>query len=80
VERLACADKQRIDSARAAAAHAHYSGFSFQPRINERSRRIVRVRQPCSAVLRFACGEKMPQSRHPTAKMRPALLCNRPRW
>lgn len=43
-ERLAIADKERVESARAAAAHEYYSQFPFQPQINERSRQLVRVR------------------------------------
>ena len=42
-DRLAKGDKQRIESTRAAAAHAYYSSFTFQPCISERSRRLVRV-------------------------------------
>lgn len=43
VARLAVADKERVEGARAAAAHAYYSQFTFQPVINERSKQLVRV-------------------------------------
>ncbi|BDA48748.1 hypothetical protein COCOBI_12-4300 [Coccomyxa sp. Obi] len=41
-ERLAVADKHRVEGARADAAHDYYSQFPFQPAINERSRRLVK--------------------------------------
>ena len=43
VARLAVADKERVEGARAAAAHAYYSQFTFQPVINERSKQFIRV-------------------------------------
>ena len=43
VARLAVADKERVEGARAAAAHVYYSQFTFQPVINERSKQLVRV-------------------------------------
>ena len=43
VARLAVADKERVEGARAAAAHAYYSQFTFQPVINEKSKQLVRV-------------------------------------
>ena len=44
VERLAFKDKQRQDACRSATADHYYAQFSFKPQINERSRRIARVR------------------------------------
>ncbi|CAL8463386.1 g2920 [Coccomyxa elongata] len=41
-ERLAVADKHRVEGARAEAAHDYYSQFPFRPAINERSRRLVK--------------------------------------
>ena len=41
--RLAVADKERVEGARAAAAHAYYSQFTFQPAINSRSKQLKRV-------------------------------------
>lgn len=43
-ERLAVADKHRVEGARDEAAHEYYSQFPFRPAINERSRRLVKVR------------------------------------
>eukprot|EP00884_Botryococcus_braunii_P022995 jgi/Botrbrau1/937/Bobra.0167s0048.1 len=42
VERLACADAQRVKSAREAQEHLYYSQFTFHPEINPRSRWIGR--------------------------------------
>ena len=44
VERLATLDKQKQDACREATAQHYYAQFSFQPKINERSKRIARVR------------------------------------
>lgn len=44
VERLAFKDKQRQNACRSATADHYYAQFSFKPQINERSRRIARVR------------------------------------
>ena len=41
--RLAVADKERVEGARAAAAHAYYSQFTFQPAINPKSKELIRV-------------------------------------
>ncbi|EIE27456.1 hypothetical protein COCSUDRAFT_39121 [Coccomyxa subellipsoidea C-169] len=41
-ERLAVTDKRRVEGARAGVAHDYYSQFSFQPAINERSRRLAK--------------------------------------
>ena len=49
VARLAVADKERVEGARAAAAHAYYSQFTFQPAINPKSKQLVRV--SCDQVL-----------------------------
>ncbi len=43
-ERLAVTDKRRVEGARAGVAHDYYSQFSFKPAINERSRRLAKVR------------------------------------
>ncbi len=43
IVRLAVADKERVEGARAAAAHAYYSQFTFQPAINSRSKQLKRV-------------------------------------
>ena len=43
IARLAVADKERVEGARAAAAHAYYSQFTFQPAINSRSKQLKRV-------------------------------------
>ncbi len=43
IARLAVADKERVEGARAAAAHAYYSQFTFQPAINPKSKQLVRV-------------------------------------
>ena len=43
VERLATLDKQKQDACREATAQQYYAQFSFQPKINERSKRIARV-------------------------------------
>ena len=48
VERLAFKDKQRQDACRSATADHYYAQFSFKPQINERSRRIARVRDQCT--------------------------------
>ncbi len=41
--RLAVADKERVEGSRAAASHAYYSQFTFQPAINPRSKQLIRV-------------------------------------
>lgn len=47
IERLAYADKRRMDSSRSAlAAHLHSSECTFKPTINPRSARMARVRMP----------------------------------
>ena len=43
IARLAVADKERVEGSRAAAAHAYYSQFTFQPAINPKSKQLVRV-------------------------------------
>ena len=43
IARLAVADKERVEGARAAAAHAYYSQFTFEPAINPKSKQLVRV-------------------------------------
>lgn len=43
IARLAVADKERVESARAAAAHQYYSQFTFQPAINSKSKHLMRV-------------------------------------
>ena len=43
IARLAVADKERVEGVRAAAAHAYYSQFTFQPAINSRSKQLIRV-------------------------------------
>lgn len=46
VERLATLDKQKQDACREATAEHYYAQFSFQPRINARSKRIADVSPP----------------------------------
>ena len=43
VERLATLDKQKQDACREATAQHYYAQFSFQPKINECSKRIAKV-------------------------------------
>ncbi len=43
VERLATLDKQKQDACREATAEHYYAQFSFQPKINARSKRIANV-------------------------------------
>ena len=52
VARLAVADKERVEGARAAAAHAYYSQFTFQPAINPKSKQLIRV---CSSFFLENC-------------------------